>query len=407
MKKDKKLSIPAMAVKNLIAKKIRTIFMMFFVILMSATFFFSTILMKNLEMGIQNTTERMGADIIVVPREGTETMRESLFAGKPCTVFYDKAWEEAVRNLENVERVSPQLYIATLSASCCDQAVQMIAIDPTTDFVVTPWLENSDLEGLNQGEIIIGNDVIAEVGDSLTFYETDFKVAGKLEPTGMGYDNSIFLTFETAYALKNSSLSESDFPIDNMEQLISLLMVDASDDMEEGIGHLQVSIKDALDNGESVKAFTSDELMSSISSQVSKLSGYGNVLTSLLVVSTALALISIFVITINERKYEFGVLYTLGAKKSQMTNIILSEALLISVGGGVLGVVIAYYLVSTFKNMISLKLDIPYFSIDMEYVLPIAATCLLITIITGVIAAVCSAYKISKGEAYRLIRESE
>ena len=50
MNKDKKLSIPAMAVKNLKAKKFRTIFMMFFVFLMSATLFFSTILMKNLEM---------------------------------------------------------------------------------------------------------------------------------------------------------------------------------------------------------------------------------------------------------------------------------------------------------------------------------------------------------------------
>ena len=155
MVKDKKLSIPAIAVRNLIAKKTRTVFMMFFVVLMSATFFFSSILMKNLEMGVKNTTDRMGADIIVVPREGTENMRESLFAGKPCTLFFQKEWAEAIQKLEDVERVSAQLYIATLSASCCDAAVQMIAIDPKTDFVVKPWLKDQTGFELEKGEVVM------------------------------------------------------------------------------------------------------------------------------------------------------------------------------------------------------------------------------------------------------------
>lgn len=407
MNRDKKMSIPAIAWKNLIAKKSRTFFMMFFVVLMSATFFFSTILMKNLEMGIQNTTEKMGADIIVVPREGTESIRESLFAGTPCTLFFDGAWEEAVRNLQDVEKVSSQLYIATLSASCCDQAVQMIAIDPETDFVVTPWLENNNTVDLKEGEVIIGSGVDAVVGDFITFYEVNFKVAGKLDETGMGYDNSVFMTFETAYKLQDSSIAQEHLPADGIENKVSMIMVDVADDMERGLGYLQVDIKDAFDNGEKVKAFTADELMSTLAAQVKKLSGYGNVLTTLLVVSTALALISIFVITINERKYEFGVLYTLGASKGQMRNVILSEALAISVLGGVLGVGLAYYLVYTFKNMISVKLDIPYFNIDMEHVLPIGLVCVMISVVTGIIAAVCSVYRISKGEAYRLIRESE
>ena len=90
-----------------------------------------------------------------------------------------------------------------------------------------------------------------------------------------------------------------------------------------------------------------------------------------------------------------------------MTGIIVSEALMISIGGGLLGTVISYYLVTTFRNMISLKLDIPYFNTDMQYVLPILGTCMLIAVITGIIAAICSSYKIGKGETYRLIRESE
>lgn len=407
MIKDKKLSIPVMAWQNLKAKKFRTVFMMFFVVLMSATLFFSSILMNNLELGIKNTTERMGADIIVVPREGTENIRESLFAGKPCMLFFDREWVSAIEKLDSIERVSPQMYIATLSASCCDAAVQMIAFEPETDFVVTPWLGSSNMVVPKEGEVLVGSGVNAEIGETITFYNTDFKIVGKLEDTGMGYDHSVFMTFETAYKLKESEKAAENMPTENLEKVVSMIMVDVTDDAKEEIGFLKVDIKDALDNGESVKAFTGDELMSSISSQVKKLSGYGNILTTLLVVSTALALISIFVITINERKYEFGILYTLGANKGHVTGIILSEALMISIGGGALGSLISYYLVTTFRNMISVKLDIPYFNTDMEYVLPIVGTCLLISVVTGIVAAICSSYKISKDETYRLIRESE
>ena len=152
MKKDKKISIPMMAVKNLQAKKFRTGFMIFFVILMSATVFFSTILINNLKLGIKNTTERMGADMIVVPKKGTENVRESLFAGTPCTVFFNRAWEDAVRNIDGVERVSAQMYVATLSASCCDIPVQIIAFDPETDFVIQPWLQEQKKVNLKKGK---------------------------------------------------------------------------------------------------------------------------------------------------------------------------------------------------------------------------------------------------------------
>lgn len=382
--------------------------MIFFVILMSATVFFSTILINNLKLGIKNTTERMGADMIVVPKKGTENVRESLFAGTPCTVFFNRAWEDAVRNIDGVERVSAQMYVATLSASCCDIPVQIIAFDPETDFVIQPWLQEQKKVNLKKGEVLIGYNVKAEVGQTMKFYETYFDVAGKLEKTGMGYDSSVFMTFDTLYELKDSEIAQKNLPTENLEQCASMLMVD----LEDGItaverSEIRIAIKEAHATDEEMYACTGDELMNGISSQVKKLSGYGSILTYISLISTALALISIFVLTINERKYEFGVLYALGAKKSQMTNLILSEALIISTIGGIMGIVIAYALVATFKNVISVKLDVPYLDISMSQVIPVAVICIIIALITGIIAAVCSAYRISKDEVYRLLRENE
>ena len=64
MKRDKKLSALNMAVQNLKAKKSRTLFMMFFVVLMAATVFFSTILMDNMRRGIK--TPQRGREQILL-----------------------------------------------------------------------------------------------------------------------------------------------------------------------------------------------------------------------------------------------------------------------------------------------------------------------------------------------------
>lgn len=408
MEKDKKLSALNMAVQNLKAKKYRTAFMMFFVILMSATVFFSTILMNNLKQGIKSTTQRAGADVIVVPDEGTEDIRDSLFAGTPCSVFFDKTWKDAVEKVEGVERVSAQMYVGTLSASCCDLPVQMIAFDPETDFVVQPWLKNQNAVKLKKGQVLVGDRVEAEPGDTLQFYLTEFEVAGKLEKTGMGYDGSVFMTFDTLYELKNSETAKAVLPMDDIENKISMLMVDIADDIKDvDLIHLRLDIAKCGPEGEKMYAGSTDELLSGISAQVKKLSGYGNILTYISLVSAALALVSIFVLTINERRYEFGVLYALGAKKSQMRNIILSEALLISGIGGASGTLLTYGLVAAFKDVISVKLEVPYLDMSMEQTMPVAGICIVIALATGIVAAVCSAYQISKGEVYRLLRENE
>lgn len=408
MKNDKKLSTLNMAVQNLKARKFRTAFMMFFVMLMSATVFFSTILMKNLRQGIKSTTERAGADVIVVPDEGTEDIRDSLFAGTPCSIFFDKSWKEAVEKVEGVKRVSAQMYVGTLSASCCDLPVQMIAFDPETDFVVQPWLKNQNAVKLKKGQVLVGDRVAAEPGDTLQFYLTEFEVAGKLEKTGMGYDGSVFMTFETLYELKNSETAKAALPMDDIEDKISMLMVDIDDGIRDvDLIHLRLAIAKCGPEGEKMYAGSTDELLSGVSAQVKKLSGYGNILSYISLVSTALALISIFILTINERRYEFGVLYALGAKKSRMRNIILSEALIISGIGGTAGTLLTYGLVAVFKDVISVKLDVPYLDMSMKQTMPIAGICIATALATGIIAAVCSAYQISKGEVYRLLRENE
>ncbi|MBU3145169.1 ABC transporter permease [Clostridium sp. CF012] len=378
--------------------------MIFFVFLQTFALFFTTMLMVNMERGIINTTDRMGAEVIVVPDKNSEELQDSLFMGKPCTIYFQRQWLNKLQGVKGVNKISPQLYLATLEAACCDTAVQLIAIDPETDFVIEPWLKTQgDLE-LKKGQVVVGHEVTAKVGEKVTFYNTEFQVVAKLSKTAMGYDNSVFMSFDTVFELTNSKSANDNLKLDNSKNLISMIAIDA----DEGYSpdKLAVEIQHLYD-GDDIAVYTANSLFSGIATELKKFTSYSGVLIVILFIATAMALISIFTITINERKREFGILYTLGANGRQIFSMIIIEAMIISVIGGVLGVLVSEGLLLLFRNFIGMSFGIPYFEMTFSEVLLVSSKCMLVSVLTGFVASFYSAYKISKEEPYVLIRENE
>jgi putative ABC transport system permease protein len=404
MKKHEGLSIFSISLQNIKHRAFRNGFMIFFVFLQAFTLFFSTMLMENMERGIINTTDRMGAEVIVVPNKNSEELQESLFMGKPCTIYFQRQWLDKLQGVKGVNKLSPQLYLATLDASCCEEAVQLIAIDPETDFVIEPWLKTQGELKLKKGQVVVGHEVAAKVGEKVTFYNTQFKVAAKLERTAMGYDNSVFMSFDTAFELTNSKIAKENLKLENIEDLISMIVIDA----EEGYSAEKLSVEiQHVYNDDDIAVYTANSLFSGIATEMKKFTHYSGILVALLFIATAMALISIFTITINERKREFGILYTLGASGRQIFSLVIIEAMIISITGGMLGVLASEGILFLFRNLIAMSLGIPYFQMTLTEVLLISSKCMMVSVLTGFVASFYSAYKISKEEPYVLIRENE
>ena len=110
--------------------------------------------------------------------------------------LFDKSWYSQVEHIEGIEQASPQLYLASLSADCCSEPIQLIAFEPETDLLYS-MDEKLGIQKLNDDEVIIGNAMSAEVGDLYKFFGKNVKVAGKLERTGTGYDHCAFMNFHT------------------------------------------------------------------------------------------------------------------------------------------------------------------------------------------------------------------
>ena len=152
-------------IQNLKSKRVRTIIMIFFTFMMSFTIFICSVLMQTMKNNIENTAQRMGADMIIIPGAYFEELKDSLFSGIPCSIYFERFWLDRIQEIEGVKNVSPQLYLQTLSASCCSASVQLIAFEPETDFVVMPWLDKQgEVSELKQGEVIVGNSITPNVG---------------------------------------------------------------------------------------------------------------------------------------------------------------------------------------------------------------------------------------------------
>ena len=112
--------------------------------------------MKN---GNNNVIERMGADLIVVPKGHGEELEGILLTTQKSYFYMDDAIIDEIKEIDGIDEVSPQTFLMTLDASCCDQAVQIIGIDIESDFTVTPWIEKKYMESLKYGEIIVGSEI--------------------------------------------------------------------------------------------------------------------------------------------------------------------------------------------------------------------------------------------------------
>ena len=110
--------------------------------------------------------------------------------------------------MPGVAQASPQLYLTSMAnSSCCSVSTMfMFAFDPVTDFTIEPWLKEKLGHDLQEGQAVGGSDVFVPEGqDKIKLYGYDFDLVGNLERTGTNLDQTLFMTFPTAYAMQQVS----------------------------------------------------------------------------------------------------------------------------------------------------------------------------------------------------------
>lgn len=399
-----RLNIASFAMKNLRRKIIRTLLLLLAVTVVTSTLFSATLFISSMQNALKIGTYRLGADVLVVPEKYVSEARAALLAGEPTSFYMDRAILDRVRNVEGVKRASPQLFIKPTSFTCCYNVnAFLVAFDPQTDFTITPWLEKNLKKPLSDNEIVTGRGLPVIAGDTIPFFGTLFKVMGTMEPTGMKFfDQSVFMTMDGAYKMAEDSKTKSMQPINIEKDRISTVLVQ----VREGYTPDRVAIRIEHDV-EGVHAIASDEVISTVRKQLRGLLRGILAISGVLWVLALLLMGFAFSMIVNERQRELGLLRSMGAKKRHIFRLIITEAVIISAGGGIVGLIAGSTLLITFKNLILHSLKLPYLMPSVTLLIELVAGAVIFSLVTGLLSSLLPAVSASRMEPYEAIRKGE
>ena len=388
--------------KNIIHRPVRNGALILAFAFIAASLFAGSYLIAGASDSVKSEIGRLGADIIVVPQNYTAESENVLLRGEPTTFFFDSTVVPQIANVSGVAEVEPQIFIASLTASCCSLPVQLIAIDPSRDFTIEPWLAENQQKPLSKDQIIVGGSIIGGVGTNLTFYGHPFTIAGKLQPTGTGLDTSVFVRTDDAYVMAEESKTNAIEPIDLPQGKVSAVLVKVSDP-----GEVQNVSYRIVDQVPGTRVLTTSALVSTVSRNLEGTTRLLNLmaLAAILVSLPLIALIS--VMGANERRREIGVLRALGATRTRIFQLILGEAVFIAAIGGILGIAVSWVILVLFQKYISIITWIPLSIPSPVSFLLTAGTALAVTIIVGGLAALYPAIRSALMEPYAAMRSGE
>lgn len=308
---------------------------------------------ENLTSGISQVKGRVGADLIAVPSGYDKAAKDALFAGDACTILFPDNPEEAISHTDGVTQVSSQLYMKTLCFSCCSTAgIQIIAFDPRTDFTVSKWADGR-IDDLAVNEMVVGASCGMKKGTDMNIYGKTFTVAEVLEETGMGYDSSIFISYEAANQITSSP--EYAVYFGEQEGLSSMILINtaAGSDTEE----LSASLEHALPD---VSLYATDSLVSELRRQADYFKISGLVMDGFVIVLAVIALYALITITFYQRKKRVGSLLSVGISRQKIVQIFFLEYLYLTLFGTAVGIGAVSVVVIPLHQIIKQSVNMPY-----------------------------------------------
>jgi putative ABC transport system permease protein len=392
-----------LVIRNIANRPYRNIATIFAIAIIAATLFSAQYLIGGAQESLDAGISRMGADILVVPEEYSSAAQTVILMGEPTTFFFKDSGFEQISQIPGVAKASPQIYIATLSGqACCSAPVQVIAIDPSHDFTVSAWLKENPGVKLGKDDIIVGNQILGDIGSDLKFYGHIFHIVGRLDRTGMGIDCSVFMRIDDAYVMSDESSAKAVQKLTIPKGMVSAVLVKV--DPEVSPVAVASEIRRQIPG---TKTITPNGLLNAVSGQLGAVTRllYGSMLAVTVISIPLLGFISAMVA--HERRREVAILRALGATKTYVMWLMLAEAFSIAVIGGLIGIGIAAVVLAGFQDFISISLKIPLIVPSPIALLVDGCSTLFLCTAIGGISSLYPALLINRSEPYETIRKGE
>ncbi len=358
---------------------------------------------EGVKQQIKGQIDKIGSDLIIV-RPGNSVKRDSqgnvisvdLFSlyNKAATLSDDDI--EAVSNASEIKSVAPLSFVSGNPSYDNKEYIGGSVVATSNSFLELinhevefgSFLSENDegknfaVIGTNVAEDLFGDNV--PIGRSLQFRGQSFAVKGVMaefdeNPLNLGanYNNTIFIPYVTGKSLNDGAaqvfqiIAKPNSPevVNSAEQQINENLMKVHDDDND---FTVLKQEDTLD--------VADSVLKSLTALVAAIA-------SISLIVGGIGVMNIMIVNVVERTSEIGIRKAVGATNQQIMIQFLSEAVLLSVIGGILG--LFFSLLVNFGIRISTDLA-PVIT------LPVVAIAMLVSTIVGVFFGVVPALQAAR-----------
>ena len=394
-----------LALKNLKKRPGRTVALVLLIAFLAFTIFSGSIIVLGLQNGLDNYESRLGADIVVVPNSAVShgSLDDIMLQGITGNYYMRGADYTKIKNMEGINKVTAQFFLASAKASCCSTRVQIIGFDPETDFLILPWIQETYSKTINDGDIIVGANLNIPLDKRITFYNKEYTVVAQLAKTGTGLDSAVYTNMATIQQMAQdaSTLTESDAFADiDIKTAVSAVFIKVKQ------GYEITSVSDDINiHVTKVKATAAKSMVSDIASGLSSVSKIIGILIAVMWVLSIVVLFIAFVMINNERKKEFALLRIVGASGNMVGKLLITESSLLCGFGAVVGLILSMVITLPLSNTLKTMLNLPYLLPKALIIVLIGLASIIATTIVGILSAYITSNKFAKQEAGLLLKE--
>ena len=360
----------------------------------------------SLSKGLNRLSSRLGADVIVIP-QGTEINDQSvLLQGDSKYAYLPEGSLEFIRGLDGVEIATPQYYLTTLSASCCDQKVSVIGFDPASDFVIQPWIREVLTEKLPKGAIVVGSEIRIEEKGTVKFFDREYPVAATLEPIGNRLDQAVFVDVSTLESIREAAQAKGVVFLFRNEknELLTyssiLIKLAPNADLER----LSREIHTRFDG---VQIRSRKDMFSGLEKSARILQIVVWVIVAFFLIVAVAAIVISFSLSTRERRREYALLRIIGFTRKRLKKLVLAESFLVSAVGTYIGLLFTSVAFFTFRIWIGEHVGVPFIIPASAEITGVYVAVILLLHSVGPVAVYGVANKVSQIDAYAALREVE
>lgn len=314
---------------NIIRRKVKMIFLVLGLIIGISTVVTLLSITESMTKDIEASLNQFGANIIMVPKNDNLSLS---YGGIDVGGVNYQVKEFDQKSLVNIRKIKNSKNLGIIAPKVLgpvvvnDRKVLLMGVIFEEELALKNWwMKKEGVFPKKKDEIMLGSQAAAllkvRAGDIIEFSQQKFKVTSVLTPTGGSEDNAII-----------AGLAKSQ-EILNKEGKISLIEIAA---FCQGcpISEMTLQIAEKFPNAKVtamkqavMSKMQSIELFKSFSLGVSVLVIF---IGSLLVLVTMMG-------SVNERTREIGIFRAIGFRRGHVMQIILLEALLLGIVGGIIG----------------------------------------------------------------------